>query len=108
MYFYPGCERQSPDIVHQIMKLRDCITVLFNFHRQPTEDGEFLKNLESWTERLVFPLYNILTYYCHFNSLPAIHDNCCLLSHLLMYFANNMVPEQRSGLMVFAQWVKVF
>lgn len=46
----------SPNNQHQINRLRDCITVLYMFHRRPVSDNEFVINTRGWTQRLVLPL----------------------------------------------------
>nr|KAG5697607.1 hypothetical protein BaRGS_001032 [Batillaria attramentaria] len=38
--------------MQEVEKLKDCISVLFVFHRKPTQDTEFGENLRKWTERL--------------------------------------------------------
>lgn len=50
---FVGQEQQRSDIFGQVKKLKDCISILFNFHRQPIREDEFVKNTRSWTERLV-------------------------------------------------------
>ena len=37
----------------EIQKLRDCISVLFMFVRQPIQDEEFVTILNAWMEQLV-------------------------------------------------------
>ena len=46
-------DRSREDVSPQVEKLRECISVLFGFHRRPTKDAEFVKNTRKWTERLV-------------------------------------------------------
>lgn len=43
----------KPDVQHQVNRLRDCITVLFVFHRQPIKDQEFVQNIRTWTQKMV-------------------------------------------------------
>ena len=53
-HFFPSaCHAHRPEVQHQVSRLRDCITVLFVFHRQPIKDQEFVQNIRKWTERLV-------------------------------------------------------
>ena len=46
-------DHTSEELAPQVEKLRDCISVLFGFHRRPTRDAEFVENIRKWTERLV-------------------------------------------------------
>ncbi|KAL3851895.1 hypothetical protein ACJMK2_015592 [Sinanodonta woodiana] len=63
----------SADTSHQVRKLRDCISVIFAFHRRPADDEEFVSNLQSWTERLVSALLRIAT----------SEDHLFILNHIL-------------------------
>lgn len=38
---------------HDIQRIKDCISVLFVFHRKPIFDTEFVTNIRQWTVRLV-------------------------------------------------------
>lgn len=43
----------SQEVQAEIQKLRDCISVLFMFVRQPIQDEEFVTILNGWMEQLV-------------------------------------------------------
>lgn len=43
----------TQELQQEIQKLRDCISVLFMFVRQPIQDEEFVKILNGWMEQLV-------------------------------------------------------
>ena len=43
----------SPEIQNDLQKLRDCISVLFMFVRQPLQDESFVEHLNQWLEQLV-------------------------------------------------------
>ena len=43
----------SQEVQADIQKLRDCISVLFMFVRQPIQDKEFVTILNGWMEQLV-------------------------------------------------------
>ncbi|KAL5014975.1 hypothetical protein ScPMuIL_009245 [Solemya velum] len=68
-----GQEQQRSDIFGQVKKLKDCISILFNFHRQPIREDEFVKNTRSWTERLVSALLRI----------ACLDDHLFILNHVL-------------------------
>ena len=46
-------DHSSEEVSQQVEKLKECISVLFGFHRRPTKDAEFVENTRKWTERLV-------------------------------------------------------
>jgi hypothetical protein len=48
---------RSHDVAAQIQRLKDCVSVLFIFHRKPIKDPEFVDNVRRWTERLVGVLF---------------------------------------------------
>lgn len=56
--FVPGLS--PPEITaefqSEVQQLRDCISVLFMFVRQPQQDQEFADNLHKWTEHLVITI----------------------------------------------------
>ncbi|XP_055999889.1 ectopic P granules protein 5 homolog isoform X2 [Ostrea edulis] len=68
-----ACHRHSPDVQHQINRLRDCITVLFVFHRQPIKDHEFVQNIRTWTQRMISALVRVASY----------EDHLFVLNHIL-------------------------
>ncbi|XP_061187011.1 ectopic P granules protein 5 homolog [Saccostrea echinata] len=68
-----ACHHHSPDVQHQVNRLRDCITVLFVFHRQPIKDQEFVQNIRTWTQRLVSALIRVASY----------EDHLFVLNHIL-------------------------
>ena len=43
----------TEDLQQEVQKLRDCISVLFMFVRQPIQDEEFVTILNGWMEQLV-------------------------------------------------------
>ena len=43
----------TQELQEEIQKLRDCISVLFMFVRQPIKDEEFVTILNGWMEQLV-------------------------------------------------------
>ena len=43
----------SPEIQDDLKKLRECISVLFMFVRQPIQDELFVEHLNQWLEQLV-------------------------------------------------------
>ena len=43
----------SEELQQEIQKLRDCISVLFMFVRQPIQDEEFVTIMNGWMEQLV-------------------------------------------------------
>ena len=43
----------SPDVQDDLQKLRECISVLFMFVRQPIQDELFVEHLNQWLEQLV-------------------------------------------------------
>nr|XP_058943375.1 ectopic P granules protein 5 homolog [Pocillopora verrucosa] len=64
---------QSPDIQAEVQRLRDCISVLFMFVRQPIQDEEFVTILNGWMEQLVAVLLRV----------ACLADLVFLLNHLL-------------------------
>lgn len=67
-----ACERQNPNIAHQIQRLQDCISILFTFHRLPIDDEEMVKNLQQWTERMISALLRVGTFEDHLYVLNQI------------------------------------
>ncbi|KAK6177743.1 hypothetical protein SNE40_015786 [Patella caerulea] len=65
--------RHKLQLVHQINRLKDCISVLFAFHRRPCRDQEFTKNTRKWTDILVGVLLRVATF----------EDHCFILNHIL-------------------------
>lgn len=61
------------DLLPQVEKLKNCISVLFVFHRKPTQDTEFVDNIRKWTGRLVAALLRVASY----------ADHLFLLNHIL-------------------------
>ncbi|XP_071084165.1 ectopic P granules protein 5 homolog [Haliotis cracherodii] len=61
-----------PDLQHQVHKLRDCISVLFVFHRRPIKDVEFVTNIRQWTDRLVAALLRVATFDDHLFTLNHV------------------------------------
>ncbi|XP_076447261.1 ectopic P granules protein 5 homolog [Babylonia areolata] len=61
------------DQLPQVEKLRECVSVLFGFHRKPTKDKEFIENIRKWTDRLVAALLRLASY----------RDHLFLLNHVL-------------------------
>lgn len=54
LLFNPATEYTArEDVQAQAERLKECISVLFVFHRKPTRDTEFVENIRRWTERLV-------------------------------------------------------
>ncbi|CAG5120166.1 unnamed protein product, partial [Candidula unifasciata] len=68
-----GRQQVLPDEQHQIQRLKDCISILFMFHRKPTSDTEFVNNIRQWTTRLVSSLLRLATF----------RDHLFILNHLL-------------------------
>ncbi|KAJ8314280.1 hypothetical protein KUTeg_008841 [Tegillarca granosa] len=66
-------EKHSRDVQHQILKLRECISVLFVFHRRPITDEEFENNIQAWTKKLVALLLRTASY----------EDHMFILNHVL-------------------------
>ncbi|XP_041348486.1 ectopic P granules protein 5 homolog isoform X2 [Gigantopelta aegis] len=64
---------QKAEYSHQIGKLKDCISVLFMFHRRPSRDREFLNNIRQWTQKLVATLLRLATF----------EDHLFILNHIL-------------------------
>ena len=53
VYCVTALDHSSEEVSQQVEKLKECISVLFGFHRRPTKDAEFVENTRKWTERLV-------------------------------------------------------
>ncbi|XP_070191920.1 ectopic P granules protein 5 homolog [Littorina saxatilis] len=66
-------DHSREELAPEVHKLRECISVLFGFHRRPTKDGEFVGNIRKWTERLVAALLRVASY----------ADHLFLLNHVL-------------------------
>ncbi|XP_048581759.1 ectopic P granules protein 5 homolog isoform X2 [Nematostella vectensis] len=49
----------SPEFQQEMQKLRDCISVLYMFVRQPQQDQEFADSLNSWLHQLVSVLLRV-------------------------------------------------
>ena len=47
----------SPELQGELQKLRDCISVLFMFVRQPIQDDEFVQIVNGWIEQLASTEY---------------------------------------------------
>ena len=43
----------NQEVQNEIQKLRDCISVLFMFVRQPIQDTEFVSVMNGWMEQMV-------------------------------------------------------
>ncbi|KAH9518966.1 Ectopic P granules protein 5 [Bulinus truncatus] len=68
-----GRREASVNEQYDIQRLKDCISVLFAFHRKPIPDTEFVTNLRQWTVRLISFLLRVATY----------SDHLFILNHLL-------------------------
>ncbi|XP_055883015.1 ectopic P granules protein 5 homolog isoform X1 [Biomphalaria glabrata] len=58
---------------HDIQRIKDCISVLFVFHRKPIFDTEFVTNIRQWTVRLISSLLRVASF----------SDHLFVLNHLL-------------------------
>ncbi|XP_059161411.1 ectopic P granules protein 5 homolog [Physella acuta] len=58
---------------HDIQRLKDCISILFMFHRKPTHDTEFVNSIRQWTIKLTSFLLRVGTF----------SDQLFILNHLL-------------------------
>ncbi|KAL8604118.1 hypothetical protein ACOMHN_047330 [Nucella lapillus] len=58
-------EHTREEILPQVQKLRECISVLFVFHRKPSRDTEFTENMRKWTDRLVAALLRVASFGDH-------------------------------------------
>ncbi|ESO91450.1 hypothetical protein LOTGIDRAFT_228859, partial [Lottia gigantea] len=65
--------KQRSEYLHQVNRLKDCISVLFGFHRRPCRDEEFKQNIRKWTETMVGSLLRLATF----------EDHCFILNHIL-------------------------
>ncbi|GAB1606783.1 ectopic P granules protein 5 homolog, partial [Argonauta hians] len=65
--------KQGASVLHQVNKLKECISILFSMHRRPIEDQTFVDNLRAWTERLVSVLLRVASF----------EDHLFLLNHIL-------------------------
>ncbi|XP_028402357.1 ectopic P granules protein 5 homolog [Dendronephthya gigantea] len=63
----------SHAVLGEIQHLRDCISALFHFMRKPTDDEDFIKDINLWLENLVGLLLRVAT-------LP---DHVFILNHVL-------------------------
>ncbi|XP_060080983.1 ectopic P granules protein 5 homolog [Ylistrum balloti] len=68
-----ACLHHNSNDEHQIARLRDCISVLFSFHRRPINDEEFVGNTKKWTLRLVSALARVASY----------NDHLFILNHVM-------------------------
>lgn len=57
----------------QLLELRMCITILFNFQRRVLKDGKFVMDSRDWLAKLVAVLLRVATW----------QDHCFLLNHVL-------------------------
>ncbi|XP_064604344.1 ectopic P granules protein 5 homolog [Liolophura sinensis] len=57
----------------QIHRLKECISILFMFHRRPIKDEHFMQDIRSWTERLTSALLRIASF----------SDHLFILNHIL-------------------------
>lgn len=65
--------QMSSHTMPQLMELRMCITVLFNFQRKITKDAKFVSDTREWLSKLVAVLLRVATW----------QDHLFLLSHVL-------------------------
>ncbi|XP_020300063.1 ectopic P granules protein 5 homolog isoform X2 [Pseudomyrmex gracilis] len=82
----------------QLVELRMCVTVLFNFQRRILKDGKFVTDTREWLSRLVAVLLRVATW----------QDHLFLLSHILRCpggmmnwarpFVQVPVPQKVAGL----------
>lgn len=72
----------SQEVQAEIQKLRDCISVLFMFVRQPIQDEEFVTILNGWMEQLVCFASFIDRWYCNISVMEI--STCMSLNY--MYF----------------------
>lgn len=82
----------------QLVELRMCVTVLFNFQRRVLKDGKFVTDTREWLSRLVAVLLRVATW----------QDHLFLLSHILRCpggvmnwarpFVQVPVPQKVAGL----------
>ncbi|XP_021361330.1 ectopic P granules protein 5 homolog [Mizuhopecten yessoensis] len=68
-----ACLHHNSNDEHQIVRLRECISILFSFHRRPIKDEEFVKDTKQWTLRLVSALARVASY----------NDHLFILNHVL-------------------------
>ncbi|GFO21233.1 ectopic p granules protein 5 homolog [Plakobranchus ocellatus] len=57
----------------QIQRFKECISILFMFHRKPTADSEFTESIRKWTIRLISSLLRVATF----------EDHLFVLNHIL-------------------------
>ena len=82
------------------------IAIVWDLKQQPdkqTKTGKLVKTSESNTRLLKSLKARVRNDNIHdLSFFPTIHNNCCLLSHLLCtlvaYIANNMDPDQTAPL----------
>ncbi|XP_043590253.1 ectopic P granules protein 5 homolog isoform X3 [Bombus pyrosoma] len=63
----------SSQAIPQLMELRMCITILFNFQRKLLKDGKFVADTREWLEKLIAVLLKIATW----------QDHLFILNHIL-------------------------
>ncbi|CAH3172967.1 unnamed protein product, partial [Porites evermanni] len=63
----------NQEVQNEIQKLRDCISVLFMFVRQPIQDTEFVSVMNGWMEQMVAILLRV----------ASLADLVFLLNHML-------------------------
>ena len=80
-------DHSSEEVSQQVEKLKECISVLFGFHRRPTKDAEFVENTRKWTERLVSaPAVCVLEITLHAECVCVFVGVCeCVCVCLCMY-----------------------
>ncbi|XP_076765337.1 ectopic P-granules autophagy protein 5 isoform X1 [Xylocopa sonorina] len=91
---------ESPETISQLMEIRMCITILFNFQRKLLKDGKFVTDTREWLTRLIAILLRVATW----------QDHLFILNHILrcpggvMNWARSYVqipiPEQRGKLSI--------
>ncbi|XP_012284320.1 ectopic P granules protein 5 homolog isoform X2 [Orussus abietinus] len=93
-----GAMTMSQNVMPQLVELRMCITVLFNFQRKVLKDGKFVTDSREWLAKLVAILLRVATW----------QDHLFLLNHILrcpggvtnwaIGYVQNPVPSTNSGL----------
>lgn len=63
----------SSDEMEQIKRFKECISILFMFHRKPNKDMEFTESIRKWTVRLTSSLLRVATF----------EDHLFVLNHIL-------------------------
>ncbi|CAL1544233.1 unnamed protein product, partial [Lymnaea stagnalis] len=69
----PGRHEASAPEQHDLQRVKDCISILFMFHRKPISDAEFVNNIRQWTVKLISSLLRVSTF----------SDHLFILNHLL-------------------------